>query len=208
MLMKRGRCFFGRETIAFVDREGRSRRIGRTRNHLKSPKALAKPHLRLTMNHRLRVVIALHGPNPIVGTILKIADTTMSVSHRPTGDEFLLEVSNIIAIDIFQIDRRLSILNQSTSTIDHQSRWMLRCCAKIVNLSARPSPSVSSQILMRSRPCPCGCKFVRIIDRLANPKPPLFIPVHGDRFAFETCASRLFALPFRPIFLELFGPQR
>ena len=66
---------------------------------------------------------------------------------------------------------------------------MLSLSAKTVNLSARPSPSVSSQMMMRSWPLPGGCDLVGIIDRLGDPQPAALVPVHADRLAAEICGS-------------------
>ena len=60
---------------------------------------------------------------------------------------------------------------------------MLSLSAKTVNLSARPSPSVSSQMRMRSRPLPFGLQLVRVVDRLGDPQPAALVPVHADRLA-------------------------
>ena len=58
---------------------------------------------------------------------------------------------------------------------------MLRCSAKTVNLSARPSPLVSSTILMRSSPGAPLSTLVRIVDRLDDPQPPALVEVERDR---------------------------
>ena len=56
---------------------------------------------------------------------------------------------------------------------------MLSLSAKTVNLSARPSPSVSSQMTMRSRPSPSRLQLVGIVDRLGDPQPAALVPGHA-----------------------------
>ena len=58
---------------------------------------------------------------------------------------------------------------------------MFKPSAKTVNLSARPSPSVSSQILMRSLPLPGAGDAVRVVERLDDPQPPALVPRHRER---------------------------
>ena len=60
---------------------------------------------------------------------------------------------------------------------------MLSLSAKTVNLSAWPSPSVSSQIAIRSRPCAVRLLGVGVVDGLGDPEPAAVVPGHADRLA-------------------------
>ena len=51
--------------------------------------------------------------------------------------------------------------------------------AKTVTFSARPSPSVSSRTLTRSRPGAGG--LARVLDALGDPDPPAVVERHRDR---------------------------
>ena len=56
---------------------------------------------------------------------------------------------------------------------------MFRPSAKTVNLSALPSPSVSSRTLTRSRPGPGLAS--RVFQALGDPDPPALVEGHRDR---------------------------
>ena len=60
---------------------------------------------------------------------------------------------------------------------------MLSFSAKTVTLSARPSPSVSSQTTILSRPLAGGLQLVRVVDRQRGPQPAALVPGHADRLA-------------------------
>ncbi len=105
MFLKQGRgiCF------AFIDTE--------------SPKAHAKTLLFDPVDDWRRCVVTLHGPIPVIVTVLKVADATVGVAQRPTGDQFLSKVSLIVAIDVFQIDCLRAVLNNGSTTIEFDCRW-------------------------------------------------------------------------------------
>ena len=60
--------------------------VRRARLNSESPKTLAEPLLRLTVNHGARIVISLHAPNPVIQSVLEIAHTAVRVTHRPASD--------------------------------------------------------------------------------------------------------------------------
>ncbi|MBW8885755.1 MAG: ThuA domain-containing protein, partial [Planctomycetia bacterium] len=74
---------------------------------------------------RLRVVVALHGPVPVVEAIAKITHLAVRVAHVPAGDERLLEVGPIVAIGVFEIKGFGAVLNNRTTAIegDRKEPW-------------------------------------------------------------------------------------
>ena len=97
--------------------------VGRTWCNSEPPKPLAEFLLLLTVDHRLGIVVALHGPNPIIESILEIADTTVGIPHGPTRDQFLSHVSDVIARGVLHIDSLLTVLNDHPAAVANQSGW-------------------------------------------------------------------------------------
>jgi len=104
-------CILCRCLRRFINCECGRRFISRTALHFESSESLTKIHLLDGVDHWRRIVVALHPPDPVVWTVLEIADSTMGIAHRPASDQDLAEVSGVIAVSVFHINRGLTVLN-------------------------------------------------------------------------------------------------
>ncbi len=122
MVVEVGRCTFPRQSRVGSDRECWGRIIASSRIDLETPKALSKTHLWLAVDHGLRIVVTLHAPNPVVGTVLEIAHTAVSVTHGPTRYQRLTDIRAVVTVGIFQIDSRLPVLDDDAPAVVDQRR--------------------------------------------------------------------------------------
>ena len=130
---------------------------------------MAETHLRLAINDRLGVVVTLHGPNPIVWTVLKIADSTVSITHGPTGDEHLLEVGNIVTVGILEVDCGLAVLNDDSAAIADQGRGNAQVFSvdgELISLTIVVGVFTNLDAVTTLA---LRLKLIGIVDRFANP---------------------------------------
>ena len=118
MSVKRVGSFAGR--FASFEPVDRSRCVGSSWFDCESPETLSKTLLCFAVDDWGRVVVALHCPDPVVDTVLKIADATVRVFERPTGNEFLPHVGNIVPGRVLHKHCLLSVLNENTATVTNE----------------------------------------------------------------------------------------
>ena len=82
------------------------------------PEALAKALLRFALHRRTRAIVSLHGPNPVVQTILKVTHTAMRIPLIPTRKQNGLLVGHIVAVCVFQIQRSRSVLHNHATAME------------------------------------------------------------------------------------------
>src|SRR5207253_1835695 len=86
---------------------------------LEAEEALAKTWAGFAIGQDgLRIVVALHGPVPIVEAVPEITDLAVRVAHVPAGDERLLDVGLVVAIGVFEIERLGAILDDCATAIE------------------------------------------------------------------------------------------
>ena len=147
----------------------------------KAPKALPESLLLFSVDHRVGVVVTLHGPNPVIHTVLEVADATVRITHRPTGDQFLLHISDIVPIDIFHVDGFGPVLDQNAAAVGDNRCWdtHLGCeDSELVRFSIPIGVLANADTIATFAR---DLQFVGIIHGFANPKPSAFVPVHRDR---------------------------
>jgi len=69
----------------------------------KAEEAHAKGLLFDALDHRRGVVVALHGPDPVVHPVLEITDAAVCVAKRPIRDQDLADIGLVVAVRILQI---------------------------------------------------------------------------------------------------------
>ena len=132
-----------------------------------------------------RVVVALHRVVPVVETVLEVADFAVRVPHIPTGNEHLLEIGLAVSIGILEIDRLGPILHDRAATIERDGGRDTELVGEDGELVGDP---ISVGVFTDANAVAAFAlrlEFVRVIQRLANPKAASLVPVHGDRLAFE-----------------------
>ena len=177
--------------------------------NLESPEALAKTHLRLAVDDRLRVVVALHGPDPVVGAILEVANSAVGIAHRPTCDERLAKVGFIVAVDVFHVDRRLAVLDDDTSAIADK-------CGRDAEILSKDRELVRMTVVVRVladlysvTPLRLsGLKLVGIVDGFANPETTVFVPVHCYWLTLQPRVLGRLLRTVRPVLVGFLGPDR
>src|SRR5262245_31486528 len=79
---------------------------------------------------RPRIVVPLHGPVPVVETVLEIAHAAVRIAHVPTGDQRLAQVGFIVAVGVLEVDCLAAILDNRPAAIEGDGRWNRKLISK------------------------------------------------------------------------------
>ena len=118
--------------------------------------------------------------DPVVEAVAQVARPGVGVARAPAGEQDLAHVGLAVAVGVLEEQRVRGLVRRS------RRRWrssrlvgMLSLSAKTVNLSALPSPSVSSQIDDPVAALALRLQLVGVVDRLGDPQPAALVPVHA-----------------------------
>ena len=124
----------------------------------------------------------------------------MGVPHAPAGDELLLEIRNIVAIDIFQENGFCTILDDGATLHRDDCR---RNAHVLCENREFVGFSISIRIFANSysvSTSPWLLKFIWVVDRFADPQATSVIPVHRDGLTTQASDPQV-GFSFEGVFL-------
>ena len=169
--------------FAILQRENWGCLTGRAWFHRKSPEPLSESLLTFTVDDRRRIVVTLHGPNPVIEPVLKIAHAAMRIGYPPTGDEFLTHIRHIVAIGVFQVNRGWAVLNDGSTAKTNDRRRNAHVRSKNSELVG---DAIVIGIFAYSNTVAAFARWlqlVRVIDCFTKPQSTSMIPIHGQWLA-------------------------
>ena len=149
----------------------------------KTEKAHAKGLLTLPIEYGCRIVVALHGPDPVVQTVLKIADPAVGVSQGPIGNQHPPFIRAVVAVRVPQIQRLGTVLHNHAAAMKDHAAGNAQALGKHRESIGDPVPvgvlADPDAITALSR----RLQFVRIVNGLRHPQPSPLVPGHRQRLA-------------------------